>query len=562
MKLKEITSMKKILATLAIGILALATTVSAIWVYNAYLVNEPSLAYSKNYVLNLNTTPNASGIARVTAQAVYSSNTLPTDTFIDGRVSTATITVASNSGIAAAAATDQITIASNATIQDAAATNTLVVNSTNGLTGAIITLNGTRVTNNGWRIDVSSDTAADIATQLNTYVYPVISSAGGTSTVTLTARSKGVNGNAFTLVSSTPTALTAGSATFTGGKNDAFQNQSITVNGMNYPRAYYWNQPSSGIPLTSTSTAISIAALLNTIAGIQANAAGSVVYATATVSGTASNLFTIVSSTPSAMTVLTPTFTGGVDNAVITINGTKLTQGTQWTKGATVTLTAASIVTAINTAFTGLITSANAAGVVFSTSTNIGTLANYTLTSSTPSQISVSHPTFVGGLNSAYTINSPNLFIPSHGYSTGTQLLLTGATQPAPLAAGTTYFAILVDANDIDLATSLANAKAGTFITFTSSTTTGPHTSTLTPLAMTGTPGLQWQVSNDCVNYTNLTTTSLGIAVSSLSIVSPYTAGVTTWDLGPVNYQCLQAAVAGPSAGGLAIKVNINGSNP
>lgn len=558
MKLKEIISMKKTIGIIALALLA-AVGARAIWVYNAYLVNEASLAYSKNYVLNLNTTPNASGIARVTAQAIYSSATLPTDTFNDGRVSTASITVASNSGLVAAAATNRVTIAANAVIQSSAAYDSVTVVSTNGLTGAYLTLNGTRIPNVSWRVDLASHTATDIAAQINTYVYQVIATASG-STVNMVARAEGIVGNGYTIASSTPSAISVGTANFVAGQNPAFQNQYITVNGTKYNRGYSWNLP--GTPLTSTGTAVSIASLLNSISGIQANAVGSVVYATATVSGTAANAFTIVSSTPSAMTVLTPTFTGGVDNAVVTINGTALTQGTQWSRGASVTLTAASISGAINTAFSGLLVSTNVAGVVNSTSSFVGTLANYALTSSTPSQISVSHPTYVGGANSAYALSSPNLNITSHGYTTGVPLLLTGASAPSPLAANTTYYAIYVDANDIELATSLANAKLGTYITFTSSSTTGPHTTTLTPLAFTGTAGLQWQVSNDCVNYTNLTTTVLGVSVSSLTFGTPYTAGSTTWDLGPVNYQCLQAAVTGPTTGGWALKVNINGSNP
>lgn len=550
--------MKKIIRTAAIAILC-ATAARAIWVYNAYLINGMNV-FTQNYVLNLNTTPNASGIARLTAQAVYSSATLPTDTFNDGRVSTASITVTTNSGLVAATATNQVTIASNATIQAAAATDTLVVNSTNGLTGATITLNGTVVTNNGWRLDVSSDTAADIAAELNTYVYQVVSTAAS-STLTLKARAKGVTGNAFTVATSTPAALTVGAGTFSGGKNDAFQNQSITVNGNVYARGYYWNQPNNG-PFTSTSTAISIAALLNTISGIQANASGSVVYATATVAGAAANSFTIVSSTPSAMTVANPTFTGGVSPAVITINGTPVTVST----GASTTATAAAIAAAINanSALSPIVKATNVANVVTTTSTMVGTLANYTLVSSVPAAIMVSHPTYVGGQNASFTVGSPNIFIPSHGYPTGAGLLLSGANQPAPLVALTTYYAIVVDANDIDLATSSANAKAGIFITLTSSTTTGPHTSTLTPLALSGTPTLQWQVSNDCnpLHYTNYTTTSQGVSISTLSFGSPYTAGVTTWDLGSVNYQCIQAAVTGPTAGAWNLQVNMNGSNP
>jgi len=548
--------MKNILKALAVLGMVGAATASAIWVYNAYLINQTVTA-SQNFVLNLNTTPNASGIARITAQAVYSSVTAPTDTFNDGRVSTATITVASNSGLVAASATDQITIANNAAIQSAAATNTLVVNSTNDLTAATISVAGTTITNNGWRVDLASHTATDIAAQANTYVNQILATTGNTSTVTFTVRTKGTAGNAYTLSASTPTALVRGAATFSGGKDDAFQNQYLTVNGTVYKNGYYWNIPNTGIT-TSTGTAISIAALLNNLSGIRASAAGSVVYATATVAGTAANSFTIVSSTPSAMTVATPTFTGGADRATITINGTAVNVST----GATTTLTAAAIAAAINTSLSSIVVATNTANVVFTTSTAVGTLSNYTLVSSTPSALAVSHPTYVGGANSAITINSPNIFIPTHGYATGQPLLLSGATLPAPLVTGTTYYGISVDANDIELATTSARALAGQYFVLTSSSVTGPHTITLSPLSLTGSLGLQWAVSNDCVNYVNFTTTSLGISVSSLTFATPYTAGSTTWDLGPVNYQCLEAIVTGPTTGGISLAVKINGSNP
>lgn len=558
MKIKENTTMKKY-GFLIAAALALTVIVRAGIVYNAYLINETGLAYSKNYPLNLSTTPNGSGIARLTAQAIYSSATLPTNTFNDGRVSTATITVITNTGLTPVAATDRITIAANASIQEAAATNTLVVNSTNGLTSASISLAGTTIVNNGWRVDLASHTATDIAAQANTYVSQIVATTGNTSTVTFTASKKGTVGNSYTLSTSTPTALTAGAASFSGGLNDAFQNQSITVNGTVYLRGYYWNQPNT-IPMTSTGTAVSIAALLNTITGIQASAAGSVVYATATAVGFAQNSFTIVSSTPSAMTVLTPTFTGGADQASVTINGTKVLVSTGSGNTGTATNIAASI--NANSSLSPIVAATSTGNVVFTTSTAVGTLSNYTLTSSTPTDLVLSHPTMVGGQNASFTINSPVIFIPSHRYSTGLPLVLSGSAPPAPLVANTTYFAIAVDANDIDLATSLANAKAGTFITLTSSSTTGPHTTTLTSQVTTGTMGLQWQVSNDCVNYTNYTTTSLGVGVSSFSFPSPYTAGSMTWDLGPVNFQCIQAATTGPSTGAWALQVKVNGSNP
>lgn len=556
-------SLKKLLTLF--GILTVAGVATGILVYNANIVPSSPVAYTQNYVINLDTTPNASGIARLSAQAVYSSATLVASTFNDGRVSTASLTVNTIVGLSTATATDQITISANSVIQSSASSNSLVVASTNGLTGAVITLNGTKVTNNGWRVDTAAHTAADIATELTTFVYPVISTAAS-STVSMVARSKGTAGNAFTLVVSTPSALTVGSATFTGGKDPAFRNQSITVNGTSYARGYYWNLPNDP-PETSTGTAVSVAALLNTISGMHASASGSVVYATATVAGSAANSFTIVSSTPAAMAVAHPTFTGGVDNACVAINGTSLCANSKWYVGASTAATAHSISDAIvaNASLSTIVVSTwNSHAVITSTSTKVGTLSNYTLTSSTPAAISVSNPTYTGGQNASFAVGSPQLLLPAHGWTTAVPVLLStgGATPPSPLVNQTTYYVIRLDANDVELATTSARAQAGQYLTFASSTTTGPHTMTLTPLAMAGTPGIQWQVSNDCVNYTNFTTTALGVAVSSIVIPSPYTAGATTWDLGPVNYQCIQAAFTGPTAGALNLQINVNGSNP
>lgn len=51
--------------------------------------------------------------------------------------------------------------------------------------------------------------------------------------------------------------------------------------------------------------------------------------------------------------------------------------------------------------------------------------------------------------------------------NTGTRLILTGADLPDPLVADTEYFAINVDATKIQIATTFANAKAGTAIVLT-----------------------------------------------------------------------------------------------
>jgi len=140
-------------------------------------------------------------------------------------------------------------------------------------------------------------------------------------------------------------------------------------------------------------------------------------------------------------------------------------------------------------------------------------------------------------------------------YSTASGVGLGGLTW------GTTYFIIPVDYNTIKLASSVANARAGTAITITSSSTqTTANTFTLTPQAISGTPSGKWQVSNDGQLWQDFTTTSSGVAVSSFTVLT-YTAGgaSTSWDFGKFGYQFIRLAVIGPTTGGLNLLVTMNG---
>lgn len=69
-------------------------------------------------------------------------------------------------------------------------------------------------------------------------------------------------------------------------------------------------------------------------------------------------------------------------------------------------------------------------------------------------------------------VSGDQITITSHGLQTGTAFRLSGSI-PSPLAAATTYFAIRIDANTIEVASSYANAIAGTQITLTNTTTGG-----------------------------------------------------------------------------------------
>lgn len=73
------------------------------------------------------------------------------------------------------------------------------------------------------------------------------------------------------------------------------------------------------------------------------------------------------------------------------------------------------------------------------------------------------------GSSSAFELTSNEINLAGHGYQTGqvVRVTISAGALPAPLAAGVDYFVIRVDAGVFKLATSLANALAGTAIVFT-----------------------------------------------------------------------------------------------
>lgn len=100
--------------------------------------------------------------------------------------------------------------------------------------------------------------------------------------------------------------------------------------------------------------------------------------------------------------------------------------------------------------------------------------------------------------------------ITSHGYYTGLKVAATTTTTlPSPLTA-TNYYVIRIDANTFKLATSAANALAGTAIDITD---TGTGTHTLTPAALAG-ASYKLQASHDDTNYFNLGVTNNVTATS------------------------------------------------
>jgi hypothetical protein len=304
---------------------------------------------------------------------------------------------------------------------------------------------------------------------------------------------------------------------------------------------------------TTTGTAINLMTAINQyVNGVVASTSSgsSVIRATSTATGVVTNSYAAVSSTPAALSVGKAFFFGGQDHAVLTVNGTALTQGTEWSRGATAGATATSIYGAINTAFPGVIVSSavGATGVVYSTSVAVGVATKYAVTSST---IALTATNFTGGVDSDYTIGSSVIGVAGHGYTTALPVLYTGTPAIGGLTTGTTYFVIPVSADSLAFASSKANAILGTAIPATSSTTqTTADTYTITPSTTIGNTSFYWQVSNDGTNWVTLTTPP---TVTFTSFVNPSTSTVT--DLGLVNYRKMRVNVTAPTTGGVLLQI-------
>lgn len=107
------------------------------------------------------------------------------------------------------------------------------------------------------------------------------------------------------------------------------------------------------------------------------------------------------------------------------------------------------------------------------------------------------------GVVSEVDVADNEITIPSHGLTEGLkgQLTTTG-TLPAGLSLATDYFIIVVDANTVKLANSLANAQAGTAVDITGQGASA-SVNTFTPTALAG-GSVKLQQSNDGENWVDL----------------------------------------------------------
>jgi hypothetical protein len=134
--------------------------------------------------------------------------------------------------------------------------------------------------------------------------------------------------------------------------------------------------------------------------------------------------------------------------------------------------------------------------------------------------------------------------IAGHGFNTGLKVALTGTNLPGGLSA-TNYWVIVKTVNTIQLATSLANAVAGTQVDITSAGTTADAALTAVTLATTG-QTLKLQESVDGINFVDISGDNVIIT----------TAGTTIWHVTPwAQYINL---VLTPSTGAINLSVLVD----
>lgn len=356
----------------------------------------------------------------------------------------------------------------------------------------------------------------------------------------------------FTVLSTSTLTAARGTNTITVTTQTVPASASITLQGT----VYTANAP-NGWPIgtNSTTTAANIQAKFNSVPGFTASVSSNVVTLSCASSGTLCNSIGLSVNTTTLLAGAA-LFNGGANNLVVGFGGFTVTAGTDFTPVSTASGTASAISAAFGAnaslaAIAGSTWATN--GVVYSTMVTAGTAGN-SITMFTNSS-SVTASGFSGGTASSINTSASSIRLPTHGISTGYPLLYTktAGTSPGTLTANTTYFAVVVDANNIKLASSSSNALAGTTVGITTQTVAGGGTFVLTPPAWSGSAGFYWQSSNDNTNF-------FTISISSVTISSSTAQTTTMWD-GTINYRYLRFVYNGPTFGGVNIKVKGNGKS-
>ena len=471
--------MRKIAAALLL-VLSLTTISKAsdIVLYSSSVVNKVITA-ATNVDLDLN----FNHVDALSAQINYSSASTSPISFTDGNTSTMTLRVTTNGALSAAKASEKITIVSNT-----------------AMTGAwlqVIAGGRTVILTEGrdWtRQAVSSNTARSLQAALNRNFSDLFTSTvpGTSSIIYSTAVVAGADANSYSVKSSTVASLLVNTPTFISGQDAAY----INIGSARLVADTDWVVAS-----VASNTAVNIKNAISKspvgpIVVVSTTAGGTVISATTTVVGSWTN-FTLVSSTPTALTFSGPAMARGSNSDII---------------------------------------------YNYLPSQNSGFFSN-------------GFPTQSGA--TVNSISKPN----SLGVGSAMLLGKTAGTYPSPLVDKTTYYALAVTATNFQLSDTSTGALAGLPLVFSTSTVNGGGAFTLTPLALTGTPSFKLQASNDGVNFQDVyvsTSTLLPPFQANISFASPYASGSVIYN-GDVYYKILRLAYTAATTGATNLQYIING---
>lgn len=307
----------------------------------------------------------------------------------------------------------------------------------------------------------------------------------------------------------------AATATITlenGNNTSVIDGSYVAINGKRYTEGVDWDRGAD-----SVASMLDLASAIDAHWEYQAAASSNVITVTAHATGTFANSWTIVQSVPGKIS--TTTWGSGQAYGTLSINGVTLTEGTDFDAITSSHVTANKIATAINAnaSLAAIIdVSSSTVPALESADTGILTLTadvngptEYPISVSDAADLVLSKNKITGGKVSDVNVAGDYITEAAHGHPLGLAVLYsTGSNKTiGGLTDQTTYYVIPRDADTLQLASSLANAEAGTEIDLTSAE---DATFTLKPLAFASAAndGFKWQGSNDGETFYDLSTSS------------------------------------------------------
>lgn len=160
------------------------------------------------------------------------------------------------------------------------------------------------------------------------------------------------------------------------------------------------------------------------------------------------------------------------------------------------------------------------------------------------------------GVNSIVDITADTLTLAAHGYTTGLkgQIAIDSGSLPTGLSGSTDYFVIVVDANTVQLAASLADALAGTAIDLEDQGT-ADKTLTFTPTSLAG-GVIHVEGSNDKATWFDVLDRAGNAATANMT-----TSSSTQWHFNDLGYHYIRVT-ATVTAGQVTISGTIAQKGP